>query len=181
MEHFPNRGYGGALRAGFAAATGEWIFQSDADNQFDYMELQRLMQHAPGHDIVAGYRQPRRDPLVRRINGWGWNLLVRLFFGYVVRDIDCAFRLVRRSVFERVPLTSNGAMVSTELFVGAKARGFSIGEVHVTHLPREGGQPTGANPKVIFRALRDLVEYHWTLTRQLHAERAAVAGETVRA
>lgn len=175
VEHFPNRGYGGALRAGFAAATREWIFQSDSDNQFDYMELQRLIELAPGHDFVVGYRRPRRDPLLRRINGWGWNLLIRLLFGYVARDIDCAFRLFRREALAHVPLTSNGAMISTELLAGAKARGYRIIEVRVTHLPRQGGHPTGANLRVILRAFRDLVRYRLELARQLRAEHAAAA------
>lgn len=175
VEHFPNRGYGGALRAGFAAATREWIFQSDSDNQFDYMELRRLIELAPGHDFVVGYRQPRRDPLLRRINGWGWNMLIRLLFGYVVRDIDCAFRLFRREVLAHVPLTSDGAMISTELLAGAKARGYRIVEVRVTHLPRQGGHPTGANPRVILRAFRDLIRYRFELARQLRAEHAAAA------
>lgn len=175
VEHFPNRGYGGALRAGFAAATREWIFQSDSDNQFDYMELRRLIELAPGHDFVVGYRQPRRDPLLRRINGWGWNMLIRLLFGYVVRDIDCAFRLFRREVLAHVPLTSDGAMISTELLAGAKARGYRIVEVRVTHLPRQGGHPTGANPRVILRAFRDLIRYRFELARQLRAEHTAAA------
>jgi glycosyltransferase involved in cell wall biosynthesis len=171
VDYAPNRGYGGALRAGFAAASRELIFQSDSDNQFDYGELAVLMQAAPGHDFVAGFRRPRRDPLLRRLNGWGWNMLIRLLFGYTVRDIDCAFRLFRRSILERVRLTSCGAMISTELVVGCKARGFVIGETRVTHLPREGGQPTGANPKVVLRAFRDLLEFHAALRRQLASER----------
>jgi glycosyltransferase involved in cell wall biosynthesis len=174
VEHFPNRGYGGALRAGFAAATREWIFQSDADNQFDYAELSRLIEVAPGMDFVTGFRSPRRDPAIRRLNGWGWNMLIRLLFGYVVRDIDCAFRLFRRSLLDRVTLTSSGAMISTELLVGSKARGFVIAETRVTHLPREGGHPTGANLKVILRAFRDLLRYQVELSRQLRAERIGI-------
>jgi len=171
LELDTNRGYGGALRAGFAAARHDWIFQSDSDNQFHYGELTRLLDVAPGHDMVVGFRKPRRDPLVRRFNGWGWNLLIRLLFGYVARDIDCAFRLFRRALLERVPLTSDGAMISTELLVGARARGFVIGETSVTHLPRTGGQPTGANLEVIARAFADLMSYHAELNNQLRAER----------
>jgi glycosyltransferase involved in cell wall biosynthesis len=175
VDYSPNRGYGAALRAGFAAATREWIFQSDSDNQFDYMELSRLIKLAPGHDLVAGYRRPRRDPLMRRLNGWGWNLLIRLSFGYVVRDIDCAFRLFRRSMLDGVSLTSDGAMISTELVAGARARGYRIVEAPVTHRPRHGGEATGANLKVIVRAFRDLIRYHVELNRQLRAEQTRAA------
>ena len=173
VEHLPNRGYGGALRAGFAAATRDWIFQSDSDNQFVYGELTKLIERARGYDFVAGYRSPRRDPVLRKLNGWGWNLLIRVLFGYVVRDIDCAFRLFHRSVLERVPLSSDGAMISAELVVGAKARGYAIVEIAVTHLPRAGGHPTGANPRVILRAFRDLLGYHAQLSAQMRSERLA--------
>jgi glycosyltransferase involved in cell wall biosynthesis len=173
VAYAPNRGYGGALRAGFAAASKEWIFQSDSDNQFDYSDLALLIRASPGHDFVAGFRRPRRDPLLRRLNGWGWNTLVRLLFGYSVRDIDCAFRLFRRTILERVRLTSCGATISTELVVGCKARGFVIAEARVTHLPRQGGRSTGANPRVIVRAFRDLLRFHAALGRQLAAERMA--------
>ncbi len=173
VEHFPNRGYGGALRAGFAAATGDWIFQSDADNQFDYAEIAGLIKLAPGRDAVIGYRAPRRDRFMRRVNAWGWNMLIRLLFGRVARDVDCAFRIVRRSALESVSLTSDGAMISTELLVGLKARGFVLGEVRVTHFPREGGSPTGADLKVIVRAFRDLVRYRFELSRQLQMAHSA--------
>jgi glycosyltransferase involved in cell wall biosynthesis len=180
VEHRPNRGYGAALRSGFDAATKPWIFQSDSDNQFDYAELALLVERAPAHDFVVGYRQPRRDPLIRRLNGWGWNTLIRLLFGYITRDIDCAFRLFRRAALERVPLASDGAMVSTELLVGAKKRGFRFAELRVTHLPRQTGHATGARPAVIARAIRDLLRYRIALTRQLRAERTGGQPEAVR-
>jgi glycosyltransferase involved in cell wall biosynthesis len=160
-----NQGYGGALRAGFTAARYDWIFQSDSDNQFDYGELARLVPLAAHADFVAGYRSRRSDPLQRRINGWGWNFLITLLFGRVVRDIDCAFRLFNRQILNDMHLESNGAMISTELLVGTKVRGYRIAEVAVTHLPREGGHPTGANPAVIFRAFRDLLRYRIELGR----------------
>jgi glycosyltransferase involved in cell wall biosynthesis len=161
----PNQGYGGALRAGFSAARCDWIFQSDSDNQFDYRELARLIPHAERADFVAGYRSSRSDPFQRRLNGWAWNLLIAVLFGRVVRDIDCAFRLFRRQILDDVHLESNGAMISTELLVGTKTRGFRIAEVAVTHLPREGGHPTGAHPIVILKAFRDLLRYRIELGR----------------
>src|SRR5207237_1211313 len=99
------------------------------------------------------------------------NLLIRLAFGYIVRDIDCAFRLIRRSILQSVPLSSNGAMVSTELLAGIHAAGYAIHEVRVEHLPRAGGEPTGSNPRVIARAFRDLVCYRLELNQRLRAGR----------
>ncbi|MCX7681017.1 MAG: glycosyltransferase family 2 protein [Anaerolineae bacterium] len=168
VEHYPNRGYGGALKAGFAAATKELIAFVPADNQFDFREVTRLLERInEGADIVSGYRARRQDHFIRKLNALGWNMLVRLLFGYLCRDIDCGFKLFRRSVLDHVPLVSNGAMIDTEFLAGAKARGFRIAEVPVTHLPRVAGAATGANLKVILRAFRDLVRFRVRLSREL--------------
>ncbi len=171
VEHFPNRGYGGALRAGFAAARFEWIAFLPGDNQFDPSELGRLAAEADRADIVSGFRADRQDAFVRKLNAFGWNLVVRLLFGRLCRDIDCGFKLFRRSVLDRVTVTSRGAMIDTELLAGAKARGFAIADVAVTHLPRMAGHPTGANLGVIVRAFRDLARFRLRLWRELRNER----------
>jgi glycosyltransferase involved in cell wall biosynthesis len=171
VEHYPNRGYGGALKAGFAAAEGELVVFTPADNQFDFREIDLLLAQADQADIVTGYRADRQDSFVRKLNAFGWNMLVRLLFGNLCRDIDCGFKLVRREVLDHVNLVSNGAMIDTELLAGAKARGFRIAEVPVTHLPRLGGAATGASPKVILRAFRDLVRFRRRLSQELRQER----------
>ncbi len=170
VEHYPNRGYGGSLRAGFAAATGDLIAFVPADNQFDFGEISRLLERLDEADIVSGYRAERQDTFIRKLNGFGWNMLVRLLFGYLCRDIDCGFKLFRREVFERVTIASDGAMIDTEFLAGARARGFRIAEVPVTHLPRVAGEPTGANLKVIAKAFRDLVRFRQRLSRELREE-----------
>ncbi len=171
VEHYPNRGYGGALRAGFAAAMGDLITFVPADNQFDFREISRLLERLDEADIVSGYRAERQDTFIRKLNGFGWNTLVRLLFGYLCRDIDCGFKLFRREVLEHVTLVSDGAMIDTEFLAGARARGFRIAEVPVTHLPRVAGEPTGANLKVIAKAFRDLVRFRQRLSRELREEK----------
>ena len=171
VEHYPNRGYGGSLRAGFAAATGDLIAFVPADNQFDFGEISRLLERLDEADIVSGYRAERQDTFIRKLNGFGWNMLVRLLFGYLCRDIDCGFKLFRREVLERVTIASDGAMIDTEFLAGARARGFRIAEVPVTHLPRVAGEPTGANLKVIAKAFRDLVRFRQRLSRELREEK----------
>src|SRR5262249_17776455 len=89
IRHPGDRGYGAALATGFSAATKEWIFITDGDKQFDVRELAGFLPQMDGSDLVIGFRAPRRDPLMRRLNGWGWNRLVRLLFGAVARDVDC--------------------------------------------------------------------------------------------
>jgi len=171
VEHYPNQGYGGSLKAGFVAATKDLIAFVPADNQFEFGEITRLLEYIDEADIVCGYRAERQDTLVRRFNALGWNTLVRLLFGYLCRDIDCGFKLFRREILEHVTLVSDGAMVDTEFLAGAKARGFRIAEVPVTHLPRVGGEATGANLKVVAKAFRDLVSFRQRLSRELRAER----------
>jgi glycosyltransferase involved in cell wall biosynthesis len=173
VEHYPNRGYGGSLKAGFATATKDLVAFTPADKQFVFSEINRFLEKIDQADIVSGYRVNRQDPLVRKFNALGWNTLVRLLFGYLCRDIDCGFKLFRREVLDRVNIVSNGAMVDTEFLAGAKARGMRIAEVPVTHLPRTAGHPTGANIQVIVKAFHDLARFRLRLSRELREERKA--------
>ena len=171
VEHYPNRGYGGSLKAGFEAATKELIAFVPADNQFDFGEIAALLEALDGADIVSGYRARREDHFVRKLNAFGWNTLVSLLFGRLCSDIDCGFKLFRREILRHVTVESNGAMIDTEFLAGAKARGYRIADVPVTHLPRVGGEATGANFKVIAKAFRDLALFRLRLSRELRHER----------
>lgn len=163
VHHPRNRGYGAALRSGLLAARMERVFFTDADLQFDVDELGGLLEHAEHYEIVAGYRSPRRDPVGRRLLGWGWSRLVGLLFAVEVRDVDCAFKVFDRHVFDRIAIQSIGALVNTEILVRARAEGFRIHEVPVSHLPRAAGVQSGANPRVVFKALRELATLYGDL------------------
>lgn len=165
-RHPANRGYGAALYTGFTGARKEHIFFTDSDNQFDLEDIHRLVPLADEADMVVGYRAPRRDPFHRKLFGWGWTALVTLLFGYTARDIDCAFKLFKREIVERVPIISRGATFSAEFLVQAKRHGYSIREVPVKHLPRVEGSQTGARLDVITRAFRELVELRLRLWRE---------------
>lgn len=170
VEHYPNRGYGGSLKAGFTAATKDLIAFVPADNQFDFSEIHRLLEALDGADIVSGYRARREDHFIRKLNAFGWNTVVRILFGHLCRDIDCGFKLFKREILDHVNIVSNGAMIDTELLAGAKARGYRIAEVPVTHLPRVAGEATGANLAVIARAFRDLARFRLRLSQELREE-----------
>lgn len=157
VEHDSNRGYGEALRSGFLASRLDFVFFTDADLQFDMDELALLLRYAGAVDVVAGYRLNRQDTLVRRLNAYGWNLLVRVLFYVPVRDIDCAFKLFDRRVLEAVDIESVGAMVNTELMVKLGRRGASVVEVGVHHRPRRAGVGRGASPRVIAMAFREIL------------------------
>lgn len=171
IENNPNRGYGGALKSGFYAAKRELIAFAPSDNQFDFSQVKDLLAALNGNGIVTGYRANDADPFMRRVNRFGWNLLVRILFGNMARDIDCGFKLFRREILDQVTLNSDGAMIDTELLAGARARGWKVVEVPLKHLPRVAGSPTGANLKVILRAFRDLIRFRARLSRELERER----------
>jgi glycosyltransferase involved in cell wall biosynthesis len=156
LRHPGNRGYGEALRTGFRAASKDLVFFTDSDNQFDVEELEAFLPWIGSVDVVAGFRWNRQDRRSRVLIGKAWNALVRVLFYVPVRDIDCAFKLFRRSVFERLDLEAVGAMVNTELMVLIGRNGFGVREIGVTHRPRLAGQPRGANPRVILMAFREL-------------------------
>ena len=166
IRHEVNQGYGGALNSGFQAATRELVFFTSSDNQYDVAEVKKLLPYIESAELVIGYRAKRQDPFVRRFFAWGWNTLVNLLFGYVSRDIDCAFKLFKREVVSQVPITSKGAMIDTELLVGAKRKGFAIVEVPVSHFPRLAGEQTGANVRVILRAFKDLFRFRLQLWKE---------------
>ncbi|MBW3613614.1 MAG: glycosyltransferase family 2 protein, partial [Chloroflexi bacterium] len=143
VHHQPNRGYGGALRAGFENARGELIAFSDGDLQFDLAEMERLLRRLddPGRpvDAVIGYRIRRRDPPHRIFIAKTYNAIVSAGFGLRVRDIDCAMKLFRREVFDGLPLTTDSPFLSAELLIKLRARGARIAQVGVTHRPRAAG------------------------------------------
>src|SRR4051794_39667636 len=126
LVHQRNSGYGAALSTGFAAARLAWVFVTDADLQFDILELERFLPLAPDYDLLCGYRIARADGLHRRANAAAWNRLVRTLFDIPVRDVDCAFKLMRRELVQQLELVSDGAMVSTELLARAQRAGARI-------------------------------------------------------
>jgi len=156
VSHGHNRGYGAAVRSGFQAARMDWILLTDGDLQFDLSELADVAPLVRDADFVAGFRIQRMDPLHRRINAAAWNHLVRHVFAVPVRDVDCAFKLMRRRLVQSLDLTADGAMVSAELVAKAGAAGARFAEAGVGHRPRLAGRPSGASPRVIARAFGEL-------------------------
>jgi glycosyltransferase involved in cell wall biosynthesis len=166
VRHDVNRGYGAALRSGFDAARYRWVFMMDCDNQFDPAEISVLLASASNADIVAGYRRHRRDPLLRRLNALAFFTLVRLMFGRLARDVNCAFKLIRRDLLLKLDLRSDGALINTEFLVLAGRAGARLVEVPVHHFPRRAGQQTGANPRVVLRAFRELYRFRGEVSRR---------------
>lgn len=171
VRHHVNQGYGGAVISGIRAATKPYVLLCDGDGQFDPSDLERLIPFVPEYDVVAGHRVRRADPLIRKINGNAWTILVRVLLGITISDIDCGFKLFKREKLEGMVLRARGAMISTELMARLAGRNAKVIEVDVKHLPRLTGEQSGANLKVVARAFKELI----ALYRELRAERRAGA------
>ena len=156
ITHHNNRGYGGALKSGFANAVYDYVFFTDGDGQFDMREFGKLASLIENCDIAAGIRVKRQDNIFRIVNAKLYNLLVRLLFALKARDIDCAFKLIKKKVIDSLNLHSDSQFISAELLIKAKRKGSVIKQVGVNHLPREKGKATGNNPLVVIRAFKEL-------------------------
>jgi glycosyltransferase involved in cell wall biosynthesis len=167
VHHQPNRGYGGAIKAGFEQARGELICFSDGDLQFDLREMSRLLERLADErkpvDAVIGFRIRRRDPFHRIFIAKTYNAIVSVAFGLRVRDIDCAMKVFRREVFDGLRLDAEGPFLSAELLIKLRARGVRMAQVGVNHFPRAAGTNTGASFGKILRTFRDLAKLRWDL------------------
>ncbi|MDD5131983.1 MAG: glycosyltransferase family 2 protein [bacterium] len=156
VTHEQNKGYGAALRSGFAAARYDIVCFTDADGQFDLSEITQFLPFIDKFDVVLGYRIKRQDKFYRKINTFIYKASINLFFRLGVRDIDCAFKMFRRAVMNSFTINSDGAVASAEMLIKAKRKGYRFVEVGVHHYPRLAGQPTGAKLSVIFKAFTEL-------------------------
>lgn len=140
VHHRPNKGYGMALRSGIAASKYEWIFYTDADLQFDLNDIEKLIPLLKKADIVSAYRVRRIDPLLRKFAAWVYNIVVWAALGYYIRDIDCAFKIYHRKIFDTFKLSCAHGIIDPEILIKAKVNGFRIAQVGVRHLPRKKGK-----------------------------------------
>jgi glycosyltransferase involved in cell wall biosynthesis len=159
IHHASNRGYGGALRTGFASASKELIAYTDGDAQYDPAELELLWNRlTPETDIVTGYKISRSDPLHRIIIGRVYHHTVKLLFGLRVRDVDCDFRLMRREVFNRVRLERDTGVICLEMMRKMQDAGFRVVEVPVHHYHRAHGKSQFFNVRRIFWTAVDVLK-----------------------
>jgi glycosyltransferase involved in cell wall biosynthesis len=156
-KHHPeNRGYGAALRTGFSCCRKEYIFYTDGDGQFDAAEIASLIPLIRDADVVSAYRVDRKDPFVRKLNAWLYNVFLLIFFRLHIRDVDCAFKLYRAEFFDKVELKSDGALIDAEVLIKLKKAGARIAQVGVHHYPRLVGEQTGSKLKVILKTAREI-------------------------
>lgn len=175
VHHEKNRGYGGALRTGFLSATKQLVFYTDGDAQYDPREMLKLYQaFSERVDFVNGYKIGRSDPLHRIWIGRLYHYFVKTLFGLRMRDVDCDFRLMRRSVFDKVRLTRDSGVICVELMKKVQDHGFRIAEVPVRHYHRTYGKSQFFNFPRVLRTLSDLMRLWLELVvRREHLKGAA--------
>ena len=145
-------GYGAGLKTGFKHSSKDLIFYTDADNQFNIEEMDRLFPLLNRYDIVSAYRINRKDPLMRIFVANVYNLLVRIIFGLKIKDVDASFKLYKREVFDKMKLVTNTGLTDAEALIKAQKLGFKIGQIGVRHYPRLYGRTSyevGARNKII--------------------------------
>jgi glycosyltransferase involved in cell wall biosynthesis len=159
LHHPRNLGYGAAARTALAAATEDLILFTDADRQFALEDIDALLEWIDHCDLAVGYRSPRRDGRGREWAGRAWTVLANGLCGYLARDVNCAFKLVRRAAFQRVAphLRCRGAAFSAEWLAWSRRAGLRLKELPVRHFPRQVGTPTGVRSGVIGVAVGELV------------------------
>jgi glycosyltransferase involved in cell wall biosynthesis len=164
LKHPVNEGYGAALRSGFSQARHEFVFYTDADRQFDIAELEFTLPMMREHDVIVGFRVYRYDSPLRLVVSWAYNRLVRIMFRVKVRDVDCAFKVFRREVLDKVTIECTNFFVDTELVAKVRKWNFRVAEKGVRHYPRAAGE-TKVEPSDVIRTLRVLA----TMWRRIHA------------
>lgn len=162
LHHAPNRGYGAALRTGFLAARLPYVFYTDADLQFDIREVRYFLPHMADYDLIVGFRVYRYDSVLRCILSWIYNKLIFVLFWLPVRDIDCAFKLFRREVFEKITPECDDFFVDAELLARAKKAKLRIHQIGVRHYPRQAGHTT-VRPGNIPRTLWTIGRMWWRI------------------
>lgn len=173
ITHETNRGYGGALRSGFSAATKDWVFYTDGDSQYNPLELVDLAQAVfNGAQLVNGYKLSRNDSFARMVIGRAYHYLVKILFNIHIRDVDCDFRLIPRDILHGIELKSVSGAICLELVKKIEDAGYRFAEIPVNHYSRKYGVSQFFVPWRIIRTLKQIGELYWALViRKEHLDK----------
>lgn len=155
--HHKNLGYGKALMSGLRESKYSLIFFMDGDGQFRFDSIKETLNYILNYDIIMGHRYKREDPFYRIVLGRIYSFLVFLLFGLNFKDINCGFKLFKKEAIED-DYNLNGGLFYTEVLLKAKIKGLRIKEIPIRHFPRLNGKQTGASPKVILKAMIDIIK-----------------------
>jgi glycosyltransferase involved in cell wall biosynthesis len=174
IHHERNIGYGATLCEGFNAAKLEYVFYTDGDNQFDLNELRKFVAMIPFSDIVVGYRKKKQYSAYRKATSLLYNYVLRWLFEIDYVDIDCAFKLFRRDLFDKITIRTKDAFIDAEIMIKAYLLGYTATEIGVRHLPRVDGISTAARPSIVVKTILDIYRFRKEYKRAV-AERPAAA------
>jgi len=152
VNHRDNRGYGAALKSGFKASKYDWVFFTDGDLQFNLHQIKKFIPHTENHDLMIGFRKKRAEGKIRAFNARLFKVYIDLLFRLHVKDIDCAFKLIKANQIKSLNLISDGAFTSAEFLYKLKKKKVKLKQIAVTHQARKFGKPTGNDFKVIVKA-----------------------------
>lgn len=159
IHHEKNRGYGATIYEGFTTAKLDYVFYTDGDNQFDLEELKKFVALVPYSDLVVGYRKKKQYSTYRKITSFVYNLVLRWAFDIDYIDVDCAFKIIKRDLFDKITINTKDAFIDAEILIQAKRLGYTSTEIGVKHLPRVDGVSTAARPSIIFRTIKEIYQY----------------------
>lgn len=156
ISHKKTLGYGAALIDGFKHATKDWVFYTDGDWQYDPDELEKLIEKLTDTtDVVNGYKINRSDPIIRRLAGDLYNFFLHQIFPLPIYDVDCDFRLIKRSYLQKINLNSKSGSICLELILKLSQADASFTQAGVHHYKRPYGNSKFFNLKNILETLRD--------------------------
>ncbi len=173
VRHEQKSGYGITVGDGLRVARGDFVAFTDADGQFEIADLALLLPLLDRADLAAGWREKRRDAWPREVVSWVFNTLVAVLYRLPYRDVDCALKLMRREVLESITLEARSALINAELYYKARYAGWRIAQVAVPHHPRVAGRRSGARPRAIARAIKELIVFRFKIRRSLPSRHAA--------
>jgi glycosyltransferase involved in cell wall biosynthesis len=160
ISHPKNLGYGEVLKTGIREAKKDWLFFTDGDMQFDLEELANFLSYTTDFQVIIGYRKKRAEGLSRSINARLFKIYIDLLFRLHVKDIDCAFKLIKTDLLKNLTLNSGSAFTSSEILYRLKKQKIKFKELPVNHYPRKYGQATGANFQVIIKACYEALQVY---------------------
>ena len=171
IHHQQNKGYGATLWEGFTTARFEYVFYTDGDNQFDLEELKKFVALIPFSDMVVGYRKKKQYSPYRKLTSFVYNNLLKYVFDIDFIDIDCAFKIIKTELFRKIKVNTKDAFIDAELMIRARLLGYTFTEVGVMHLPRLDGVSTAARPSIIFRTIKEIIDFKRDLNKEQRERR----------
>ena len=163
VHHDTNRGYGEALKTGFAEARYEWICLTDGDDEYDVFDLRRLVCHIDYYDLVITFRYVKLYSAFRVFVSWIYNVIVRSLFRTRYRDVSTGLRLVRKSLIDDLVLQSSSPFVGAEIAIKTMLKGYRVGEVGIQTFPRAFGRGATVTPANIVATILDMIRVYRTV------------------